>query len=745
MGHHHHHPHDHDHHHEELPEVLDTDVPDSELAPEDVSRRGMLRRAGLLGAGLAAGSVLTGGATAAASPDAGEGRSYDGHVPRGGYRWLAGDHHIHTQYSNDAKYRVVDHVRHANAYGLDWMVITDHGSVQHAKIGVERVNPDIVAARGQIRDTLVFQGLEWNIPAAEHGTVFVHPGQNEVAVLKEFENSFDGSVKGATAGTAANEALAISGVNFLADAVRRRRVQDALFLANHPARKGIDSPHEIRGWRDAQPTIAVGMEGAPGHQAAGIPAPQGPGSGRGGYDNSPSADSFPGYPLESYRTFGGFDWMTATVGGLWDSLLAEGKPWWITANSDSHNVYADSAVRGPNSDWEKNGFYNDPVYGGDVNTKDTDFWPGYYSRTHVGAANLGYAAVMDAIRAGRVWVDHGNLVSGLDVRLRARYGDSVTLGGALHVRRGTPVDLVISIDLANGPNWAGFEPALARVDVIQGAVTGPVADRDTMVAPATKVVKSFEVDKSRGTVRFTYSLGQVGGPLYVRLRGTDGKRSAVGLRGPAVDPSGPALDVLGNANPWQDLWFYTNPMWVLPGDDRRNRRPLTPARRRRPPGPRPRGQARSRRPGGGVHPPDPRRIPHIALSLDLPEVPTSLVEMARAGEFDLAIGPHGQATGAVEAVEAHAARTSGRAVIFPGSSTLTGSVSVATVLNSAVSAIAVLAGGEPPAGTDVIHTRDHVRPEWHSGVLTLTVSPVAPGEYAPFEVPNPTPCCADHG
>ncbi|MFD1050973.1 hypothetical protein ACFQ1S_38320, partial [Kibdelosporangium lantanae] len=56
---------------------------------------------------------------------------------------------------------------------------------------------------------------------------------------------------------------------------------------------------------------------------------------------------------------GGFDWMTATVGGLWDSLLAEGKPWWITANSDSHNVYADSAVRGPNSDWEKNGFYNE--------------------------------------------------------------------------------------------------------------------------------------------------------------------------------------------------------------------------------------------------------------------------------------------------------------------------------------------------------------------------------------------------
>ena len=145
-------------------------------------------------------------------------------------------------------------------------------------------------------------------------------------------------------------------MQFLADAVTRRRVDDALFLANHPARKGIDSPHEIRGWRDAQPRIAVGMEGAPGHQAAGIPAPHGAGSGRGGYDNSPTAASFPAYPLESYRTWGGFDWMTATVGGLWDSLLAEGKPWWITANSDSHMIYGDTSQRGPGSYFATNGF-----------------------------------------------------------------------------------------------------------------------------------------------------------------------------------------------------------------------------------------------------------------------------------------------------------------------------------------------------------------------------------------------------
>ncbi|MFF4212429.1 PHP domain-containing protein [Streptomyces sp. NPDC001796] len=564
-GHRHDHGHHHHHHHgsgdaSSLPPALDTSIPDEELTPGQLSRRSMLRRTGLLGAGLAAGSVL-GGAGAAAASSAQVSASADSRS--GGYLWLSGDHHIHTQYSSDAKYRVIDHVRQANAHGLDWMVITDHGSETHAKIGVEKVNPDIVAAREQIDDTLVFQGLEWNIPAAEHGTVFVHPGKNEVAVLKEFENSFDGSVKKATAGTPANEALAIAGVNFLAEQVQRRKVKDALFLANHPARKGIDSPHEIRAWRDAQPTIAVGMEGAPGHQAGGLPAPQGPGSARGIYDNSPSADSFAGYPLESYRTWGGFDWMTATVGGLWDSLLAEGKPWWITANSDSHNVYADTAVRGPNSDFNTNGRYNDPVYGGGLNLADTDFWPGQYSRTHVGAASFSYQAVMDGIRAGRVWVDHGGLISGLNAQLRSG-SRAVTLGGMLQVRRGSQVDLVIEISLANGPNWAQFIPALARVDVIQGDVTGPVSDKDTFTTPNTKVVKSFEVNKSTGSVRLTYSLGQVDRPVYVRLRGTDGNRKAVGLRGTAVDPVGPAMDVLGDADPWKDLWFYSNPMWVLP-------------------------------------------------------------------------------------------------------------------------------------------------------------------------------------
>jgi len=581
----HDHPHDHSHGPEgqehahgptlgssaDLPEAtreaLDLEIPDSDLSPSGFGRRSLLTRAGLIGAAAAGASILAQGESAAAAPslagsDSGSGRAY---------QWLAGDHHIHTQYSADAQYRVLDQVLHGSAYGLDWMVITDHGSVTHAKLGVEQVNPDIVAARKAVKDeTLVFQGLEWNIPSAEHGTVFVHPGANEVAVLKEFENSFDGVVNGWTASSAANEQHALEGLDFLAGAVVTRRVQDAAFLANHPARKGLDSPHEIRGWRERQPRIALGMEGAPGHQAAGIKVPYGVGAGRGFYDNSPSADSFAGYPLESYITYGGFDWMTSTVGGLWDSLLAEGKPWWITANSDSHTIYLDDSVRGGAGtidEFNALGHYVDPVHGTTGGkTTNGDFWPGYYSKTHVGATQRGYAAVLAGLRAGRVFVDHGGLVGGLEVGLRARGDGSPgsTLGSMTTPKRGTRLELVISVTPATLPNWAQFVPQLARVDVVRGNLTGPVTDRDSISAPGTKVVLQRDVSGAVGTVKIVLDLGVADEPFYMRVRGTDGKRSAPGLNGAAVDPMGPAADVLGDADPWEDLWFYTNPIWVLP-------------------------------------------------------------------------------------------------------------------------------------------------------------------------------------
>jgi hypothetical protein len=572
----HSHDHDHDHHSHDHTEsdavtraVLDEDVPDRDLRPAELSRRNLLRAAGISGALTAGIAGMTGVTPAMAEP--GRQLSGGGQARGGVTQWLAGDHHIHTQYSSDAMYRVIDQAQHARAYGLDWLVITDHGGATHARIGVDLVNPDILAARKELSDTLIFQGLEWNIPAAEHGTIFVSPGHNEVAVLKQFETDFDGSVKGASSNSPANEALAVAGIQWLGQQVDRRRVDDALFLANHPARNGIDSPHEIRNWRDADPRVAIGFEGAPGHQAAGLPAGYGVGSARGFYGNAPGPNSFAAYPPESYRTWGGFDWMTSTVGGLWDSLLAEGKPWSITANSDSHVNWGDTSRRpdgSSSSQFNADGKYGDPVYSGAVNLSAGDFWPGYYSRTHVGASERSYRAVMRGMRDGRIWVDHGGLVKSVDVTVRASgggAGGSETLGGTLQASRGSDLQLVVRITAQDVPNWSQFIPKLNRVDVIRGAVDPNSAqNRDSFTAPDTRVVRQWDTSGRVGTFELRYNLGRLEEPFYVRLRGTDGNRQQPGFLGAAIDPAGPQLDVVGDADPWEDLWFYTNPIWVVP-------------------------------------------------------------------------------------------------------------------------------------------------------------------------------------
>jgi hypothetical protein len=86
----------------------------------------------------------------------------------------------------------------------------------------------------------------------------------------------------------------------------------------------------------------------------------------------------------------------------------------------------------------------------------------------------------------------------------------------------------------------------------------------------------------------------------------------------------------------------------------------------------------------------------------------------------------------------------GRAVIFPGADLLRGVMSVARLLEvSAIERIHML-GGPLASPAEEIDTRDFVRPQWMDGQLTLVCTPAPHGRIAPFEVPNPMPCCADH-
>ncbi|MBB4680847.1 hypothetical protein [Crossiella cryophila] len=122
--------------------------------------------------------------------------------------------------------------------------------------------------------------------------------------------------------------------------------------------------------------------------------------------------------------------------------------------------------------------------------------------------------------------------------------------------------------------------------------------------------------------------------------------------------------------------------------------------------------------------------PHVALSFEVP------------ADFPGPV-PSDDSPGATTAATEHRTRNSGRAVLFPGAADLTGTVPLTSVLSTAITHLTVL-GGAPPTPNATLHTRDHIRPEWREGNLTLTITPAGTNTYAPFEVPNPTPCCADH-
>jgi len=289
-------------------------------------------------------------------------------------------------------------------------------------------------------------------------------------------------------------------------------------IAHHPSRSGaapgeygLTTPAELRDWNDAAPEVAVGMEGAPGHQAISLTRDgtlnrNGP---RGAYSRAP--------------TRGGFDQMTAIVGGFWDAMLGEGRHWWITANSDSHQNWREGGV---------------------------DFWPGEYSKTWVWAAPT-HDAVLEGLRAGRVFVSLGDLVSGLFVTVRGG-GAEAGIGGTLEVGAGSPVEVEIRWLDPESPNSHGDRPGVARVDLIVGQVTGPVTDRSSDTNPTARVVTRFDSRQWRQDGEWrsvTWRMDRVEADLYLRVRGTNGSELE-----PTLDPRG--------EDPWSDLWFYSNPVFV---------------------------------------------------------------------------------------------------------------------------------------------------------------------------------------
>jgi hypothetical protein len=454
-------------------------------------------------------------------------------------QWLAGDSHIHSYWSpgydrtknppepvrgGDALYPTPLNARKAKEFGLAWMVTTDHGGPNHSKLNLVQAYEELKESRQLVPEVIQFYGMELNMPAMDHHTLIVPRTDDEWKTLFNIESQFDANDAWPPDPSRNSEAAGFRALTFM------NGLRDLpLMFANHPSRSaqgigryGLDEPRELRSHNDLAPQIYRGMEGAPGHQAGGLAAdgtPKRDGEGRlvgnrGSYGN-PNA-----------RTFGGFDQMTAIVGGLWDALLGEGRRFWIVATSDSHAHFADATRAG------------------------SDFWPGEFHKTYV-HARRSPDDILAGLRAGRMFVVAGDLVSELDVQLRCG-GLSAGIGETLRVPRGKDIQLTVSFRDPDARNARGENPAVNRVDLIAGQLTGPARNRNSDRNETTRVVARYTGEhwRSEGDVHtITTVLPGLDGSGYIRVRGT------------STADAEPPMDAPGE-NPWTDLWFYSNPIFV---------------------------------------------------------------------------------------------------------------------------------------------------------------------------------------
>ena len=431
-----------------------------------------------------------------------------------GRRWLAGDHHVHSEWSvnwdksssppkpirgGDSPYSRTRNAQQALAHGLAWIVHTDHGGPGHSAVTRDFAWPALVQARRDVPALIQFNGMEFDVPAGEHASLIIAPGPEENTQLERIERDYNRREP-------LNRFARNSGQSML-DALRFMQALQPrpLMLVNHPSRsaKGIDAwgkvkPKELRAWQDAAPDVLVGMEGAPGHQA--------------------NARHRGGYTHEAAPTLGGFDQMTARVGGVWDGLLGEGRRFWITATSDSHRHHSEGGA---------------------------EFDPGEYSKTYVWARKDA-GDILDGLRNGRVFAVTGDLIDALELRARAsgKPGSIAEMGGTLALSVGDTMVVELKVRQPSQPNFNGQSPVLDHIDVIVGAADGDGA-------PRMQVRRFGPADWQREGqwLSLSWELPAPARGGFVRVRGT------------STTEQEPVADVPGE-DPWRDLWFYSNPVFV---------------------------------------------------------------------------------------------------------------------------------------------------------------------------------------
>jgi peptidoglycan/LPS O-acetylase OafA/YrhL len=330
------------------------------------------------------------------------------------------DHHAHTTYSDGQK-SIQELSEIAYIKGCDAFSITDHSqnpnSFSQAKLA------EIEAMRIKYPVMLIFAGIELGMPSYE--------GREHVNIIT----------------TPANESKTLGGVmsalqrsSAMPKKERDLYVLDAMNIAsentiaiyNHPSRKDVNTEKDenysdITFWNHNFDHI-VAMAGAPGHQ------------------NQATIGSYNTQILPIDR----WDPAVATVGGTWDKLLAEGvKIWGAIASSDYHGDYM-------------------------------DYGPCEFSRIHVTTPQKDYAGLIQGIKAGTFWADHGKLLrnyefslSNEDERFRAYPGGTLNVVGNQNV-------LTVDIKVERSETYADD---FLRFDLITNCNNDEAIVRSKLMAP----------------------------------------------------------------------------------------------------------------------------------------------------------------------------------------------------------------------------------------------------------------------
>ncbi len=444
----------------------------------------------------------------------------------------------------------------------------------------------IESIRANYPDKIVITGMEWNVPGHEHASTAI--AADNALPIAEFEYRFDNSD---TDGTTTTTTATIMGWDgkvqsssytspaypdysaVLAQNAKHNKTLDGVkwMQANYPATGYLIPAHVERagcgvgGWsiaafrdmNDNGPSVAFGFEGIPGHDKSSNRGEFGTGACGGG-------------------TYGGAGTYIATVGGLWDNLLADGRKFFNFDSSDFHST-------------------------------SSDFWPGEYEKTYVKVKDASgdgvYAQedVINGLRSGNAFSVHGDLINKLYFRVfhGAPSGDSsATMGETLSVGKGEKITVQIRFRTPDSNNCqAGINasgsyvcapPAVHHVQLIQGRINPTRANKfladgvtpnpafNAIDSTVAGIVETFDASSwsidDEGFTTMTFVVPHVRNSMFFRIRGTNlgygvSKMDATNTKIVyGTDAAGsPLLNTPGTNNAdmaWDDLWFYSNPIFV---------------------------------------------------------------------------------------------------------------------------------------------------------------------------------------